>query len=247
MWLCNGAAVPGLGHDRNDFLSCQDAFKVISRRNFGCICISDGAGSAKYAREGAELTASAVIQLLSDHFFSIYNTSQDKIASKITGYVVGKIQNECARHGDGRTVRDYNATLLAVAVKGRKCLILHVGDGIIGCYSNNRLEILSHPWNGEFKNETVFITSKLAISTMDVVKTKVPYGNISYFMMSDGTAISFYSDEKRELISKKGLIQLCNLSRSLTQEDFQEMLRYNLFERISKNTLDDCSFCIMTK
>ena len=248
MWICCGSAVPGFGHERDNALSCQDVVYCLNESNFRCICLSDGAGSAKYAREGALLTVKSVSELLKRHFYSLYNQRDKSIVSKrVVECVIKTILNECSKSDDNRTLQDYYSTLLVVAIKDDKCIALHVGDGIIGSRLENKLSIVSHPWNGEFKNETVFVTSPMAIETMDIVRFRIPAGNVSFFIMSDGTSTSFYSEVKKELISQQGLHKLCDFSMTMQYKELQEVLRYNLFESISHNTSDDCSLCIMSR
>ncbi len=247
MWHLGCSAVPGFGHDRNDEKSCQDVVLKTVKKDFACICLADGAGSALYAREGASIIVKCVSSLLERHFFMIYNRSRNKVANYICDNIVSAIGKECELHQDGREIKDYNATLLAVAAKGNKIVVIHVGDGIVGSLTDGVLSVVSFPWNGEFKNETIFATSSQARSEMDIQRFGQKGKEISFFIMSDGTSASFYSEKNRDLISKAGLKQICAVSKQLDGDELDNFIHYNLFEQISKNTADDCSLCIMTK
>lgn len=240
-WKCSGAAVPGLGHDRNDYASCQDYVYFIQKKNFACISLSDGAGSAIKARDGARIISERVAKYLECHFYSLYRMSKVKIASTITNLIQKAISDV---KEEEEKLNDYNATLLVVAVKDNRAIALHVGDGIIGCGKKDKLSVLSHPWNGEFKNETVFATSRYAARYMDVIKLdNNPYD--SFFVMSDGSQTSFYSERDASLISVRGLIQFIEFFKQADVAEMKSFIDYNLFNLISKKTHDDCSMCFM--
>ena len=240
MWKYSFAAVPGLGHNRDDYTSCQDVVRGFSNENFTCVCLADGAGSAKFARLGATEIVNSTIQYIETNFVDLFEQDEAALSKMIIENCVASIKSlhekeECF------SIKDYSATLLVVAINGNKCICAHVGDGIIGVKKANGFEILSHPWNGEYKNETVFVTSETAFRTIDVKKFNLE-SEIGFFVMSDGTQNSFYSSKERKLISVKGLSQLFEFASANSMEDTNAFLDYNLFHLISQNTSDDCSF-----
>lgn len=245
MWRCSVAAVPGIGHDREDYSSCQDVVASISDAQFSCICLSDGAGSAKYARLGATEVVNATISLLKTKFSELFELDETTIAKSIIDNCVTTITSKYGSKEDF-SLSDYNATLLVVAILERKCICAHVGDGIIGVQKDGNLEVLSFPWNGEYKNVTVFITSEKAEETIDIKKFNIDK-ETAFFLMSDGTQTSFYSSRDTKLISTKGLIQIIEFALTNTTEDTNELLDYNLYNLISQNTTDDCSFGLIVK
>ena len=245
MWKCSFAAVPGLSHDRNNPSSCQDVTDALALDDFACICLSDGAGSAVFSRLGANEIINSTINLFKTEFFELYEMAEDLSSKKIIDTCINNINIKYGSK-EGFKLYEYSATLLAVAIKNNKCIVVHVGDGIIGAKRGEQLEILSHPWNGEFKNETVFVTSKEAQKHIDLKKFEMNDIN-GFFMMSDGSQTSFYSSKDKSLISKKGLLQLFEFASIYSARDTSELLEYNLFNLISKNTIDDCSLAIAVK
>ncbi len=143
-------------------------------------------------------------------------------------------------------IKDYSATLLVVAIQGDNCICAHVGDGIIGKKDDQGLEIVSFPWNGEFVNVTVFVTSKDASSIIDIQKFKLKK-EIGFFVMSDGAQKSFYC--KKALINVSVLNYYFEFASSNSTEDTSFFLENNLLNVISKipQTTDDCSFGMIVK
>lgn len=245
MWKCSFAAVPGLSHDRNNPSSCQDVTAALALDDFACICLSDGAGSAAFSRLGAIEIINSTVNLFKNEFFELYDMEEDLCSKKIIDTCVNSINTKFGSE-EGFKLYEYSATLLAVAISNNKCIVVHVGDGIIGAKKGERLEIISHPWNGEFKNETVFVTSKDAQKYIDLQKFELNEIN-GFFMMSDGSQTSFYSSKDKSLISQKGLLQIFEFASINSASDTSELIEYNLFNLISKNTIDDCSLAIAVK
>lgn len=238
MFKVSYAMVPGLSHDRSNELSCEDYISSISRKNSVVMCLCDGAGSAKHARKGAELVSSAVCSYLNRHLFSFLHMKHDKAIKKICEVSKSAVEKE------NDSITDYNCTLLAVVILKNKYLCIHIGDGVIGCLENNELHILSSPSNGEYKNQTYFITENNAENHIRIEKGSFHTNSFSVFIMSDGTSVSFFQNE--QLISKEALKQLCIANVSLPIDEMKEFLQENLYEIISINTNDDCSLGIIS-
>ena len=243
MWKCSYAAVPGRGHNQSDFTTCEDVVAGISNESVTCICLADGAGSAKFARLGASEVVQATIHLFSEKFDELFREDDSTIGKIILDNCLSSIKKTYGEVADF-DIRDYNATLLVVAIQGDNCICAHVGDGIIGKKDDQGFEIISFPWNGEFINVTIFVTSEDAPSTIDIKKFKLEK-EVGFFVMSDGTQKSFYL--KKELINVGALNQLFEVASSNSVEDTSFCLEKNLLDVISKNTMDDCSFGMMVK
>ena len=194
---------------------------------------------------GATEVVNATIKFLRSEFSGLFEMQEADIAKKIIKNCNVAITS---KYGDseGFSLSDYNATLLVVAIFKEKCICAHVGDGVIGVKRDNGLEVISFPWNGEYKNVTEFVTSQNAIDTIDIKKFTLNQES-GFFIMSDGAQTSFYSSKEEKLISVKGLTQILEFAEENSPEDTNELLDYNLFNLISKNTTDDCSFGLMVK
>ena len=129
--------------------------------------VCDGAGSARYSKKGAELAA----QSYADRLMKIAEELEHRAPGAwindalIEGVVhIRQELRNVARQDD---LRDYHTTLLAVLVGPGGGVCVHIGDGAIfgGRFSEqdgksiiNADWFLSEPENGEYANETFFIT-----------------------------------------------------------------------------------------
>lgn len=245
MWKCSFAAVPGVGHDQSDFMSCEDVVNAISDGSFACICLADGAGSAKFARLGALEVVQSTIRLFEKRFDELFEKDNSLVGKIVVDNCLISIK-EAYSESEGFDIKDYSSTLLAVAIYEDKCICVHIGDGIIGRKDETGFDVVSFPWNGEFKNVTSFVTSEDVLSSIDVKKISLEK-ETGFFIMSDGTQTSFYSSHSKELISVCGLNQLFEFASSNNAEDTSSFLEYNLHSLISKNTSDDCSIGMIVK
>lgn len=164
-WRQINASVIGLGHSMNK-VPCQDASISYSslKDNFYCSLVSDGCGSGKFSHFGSRLLCNIIPEYVNKNFDSLYEKSEDEIkriflhfideslASEINKLVEEK-KVEIDKFNPDRFVKDkeyafeikslFDATLLCVAIKDTKCLVLHCGDGVIGKIENSTISILS--------------------------------------------------------------------------------------------------------
>lgn len=64
---------------------------------------------------------------------------------------------------------------------------------MIGYLDGDTLKVASVPDNGEFANETTFVTSDKAAETMRLFKGRTA-GQAAFVLMSDGTEHSLYTN-----------------------------------------------------
>ncbi|WP_085022864.1 protein phosphatase 2C domain-containing protein [Anaerovibrio sp. JC8] len=134
------------------------------------------------------------------------------------------------------------STLLAVAVKGDRFVLMHIGDGVIGYTKDNKIKIASYPDNGEFSNVTVFTTSSDAIFSMKLLKGELN-GIDSFILMSDGTEAGLYHKKNKSLTS--ALVRVVDFVRFFPELTVRGMLVDSLKNVIQQVTVDDCSIAII--
>ena len=140
-------------------------------------------------------------------------------------------------------LKDLASTLLVAAVSDEKFFLAHLGDGVIGYLNDAGLKVASTPDNGEFSNETVFITSANAASRMRIYKGELK--SISGFiLMSDGTEQSLYNKRNKTLAPavKRLMHRTCLVSAEVLTPQLEEALGVVL-----ENTQDDCSVAILAR
>ena len=170
-WVSIGSAsVIGSSHLQSGG-ECEDAFYVKrSLDNKWCsIVLCDGAGSASKSKEAAVLVskyfAECLIELSEKLEFDKKISINDYIFLKIID-----IRDMLRNTANSVDLSDYHCTLVAVLFNSEIGLSIHIGDGIILSGSdtefnfcineNSHDQFISKPHNGEFSNETFFVTEK---------------------------------------------------------------------------------------
>lgn len=242
MWYSVQCAVMGRSHSKTE-TPCQDKTYHINENNVDVIALADGAGSAKLSHYGAELVTKKICEMLSKQFDIYYGETDGAVIKRL---IIENLIDELQKlaHSLDCELSDLASTLLVVAVCNDKYIIIHIGDGVIGCIKNDELKIASYPENGEFVNTTVFVTSKDALSAMKLIKGQLN-GITGFALMSDGTETSLYN--KREKCLAPALKRLMNLSQIMDKNCFQHELEKS-FDKVIKNaTTDDCSLIFLVE
>lgn len=168
-WTVRGAAsVMGSAHEL-DQTPCQDTHIVRTSPSgaWTCVVVCDGAGSAKFSKTGAEIASKSFADKLMEIVIELERRDPGAWINDavITGALTIRQQlRDYARQDD---LRDYHTTLLAALVGPTGGMCVHIGDGAIfggrfhekdGVSLINADWFLSEPENGEYANETYFIT-----------------------------------------------------------------------------------------
>jgi len=159
MWRSIGAKATGAAH-ATDGVPCQDAFAHAAlAADLVAIAVADGAGSAPFAKSGADIAVDRAVQYL--HNVSEFLTSD---ASTWVPAVRGAF--DAARgsiidfgRAQGIDARQF-ATTLQVALLGQTAYCYgRIGDGGgVGRFDGALIPLAPAPANG-FVNETTFLTS----------------------------------------------------------------------------------------
>jgi hypothetical protein len=235
-------SVIGRGHIKNN-TSCQDYSYVFKKDGFTSLAVCDGAGSCKYSKEGAEVVAKSICNILCNKFDNYYNLityAKDEGKKMVAAYIVSKIHkklNDKARIL-GADLKDLSSTLLFVAIKNGKYICGHIGDGVLGASKNGNFEVISTPDNGEYANSTFFITGDYAVD-----KLRIHVGSCEdidgFILMTDGSSTSLYDKKNNKLARAcdKLLNYLTKNSEHNTKIYMKNIMRNLIIDR----TLDDCS------
>ncbi|WP_188117650.1 PP2C family serine/threonine-protein phosphatase, partial [Campylobacter concisus] len=237
-----GFALRGSGHIKND-IPCQDKICYFNDKNLSIVALSDGAGSAKLSHFGAENSVNFICNEFAQNF-DLYFNQVDGIIVK--SKIIDSINNNMlhlSKEYDCE-ISAFAHTLLFVAIKDDNFILFHIGDGVIGCLRNGKIEVVSKPTNGEFVNVTIFTTSSNALQNIKIVKGKM-IDIDGFVLMSDGSEQSFY--DKRSNSLAKVLEKLFILNSILPNTALNEKL-INLFKNsVLNKTSDDCSFLMISK
>ncbi len=140
---------------------CQDSghFNVIEDVLIGVVC--DGAGSASEGQVGSEFIARKVTELLSESIRSEHFA--DKTESDYRDHLLAIIQaarselNEMALSRQLEP-REFACTLVGCIASRNGGCFFHIGDGFAIHLREDGDSVLSNPENGEYADETYFVT-----------------------------------------------------------------------------------------
>ena len=240
MWKMCQYTIAGRGHIKSN-LPCQDKTITLTKKGVCVIALADGAGSASLSHHGAQVVVESIAEYIANRFDELVNTSDGvTVKSNIIAYLLEQLKVVAEKHQC--ELKSLASTLLCVAVKDNRYMIIHLGDGVIGYLKENSINIASSPTNGEFANSTYFVTSNRAVEHLKIMKGYL--NNISGFvLMSDGSAESFHQKSTQKLVY--GLKKLMMYSALLPSKKTNDMLESLFTNVISKKTFDDCSLAVL--
>lgn len=215
MWRSGYFSEVGTSHIRGN-IPCQDSavVDISDDGNWLATTVCDGAGSAKYADEGS--------QYVSSHFNSKLLELADRLRSKPPGGWVNdsiirsviEVRDGLRLLARGDDLSDYHTTLVAVLLGPNGGLSVHIGDGavfageatvdklskkwIINAYS------ASAPENGEYANETFFITESAWLKHLRVL----PLPKVNWAVLATDGGAEFLFDNDRKSLSSAALKRL---------------------------------------
>ena len=154
-------------------MPCQDFgdFKIRDGLVYGAV--ADGAGSAKFSDVGAKLAVKTWIETAVSKFehqdmdlSAIDQLDFQALFEDISQEVLRCLEAE-AESGEF-PLRELGCTLLSFVASGDWIAAMQIGDGFIVCQSldSDEYDLLFRPDKGEFINETLFVTSKGAIDSL---------------------------------------------------------------------------------
>jgi hypothetical protein len=169
-WLYSGASVMGQSHQTSQ-IPCQDKFscKVSGDGRWLSVAVSDGAGSALNAEAGAEITSTIFCEELLGLSKQLESRAPGEWINDFVVECVLKVRNQLRNKAKSDDIKSFHCTLVAALVGPEGGFSIHIGDGSIfgGQFKNDtqrgELElnsnfVISKPENGEYTNETFFIT-----------------------------------------------------------------------------------------
>lgn len=252
-WKSCGVRAQGKDHIASG-VTCQDNVAELAQNGVHAIALSDGGGSRKYSEVGSEHATKAACALLCARFDEIYARLEEIDAAgaqaprkllalrlEILDVVLGALRAQVTAE---RTMRDFGCTLQFAAVKDGRYIVGHVGDGVIaGLYQrglSRRVQVLSHPENGDNPNVTFFITDHDAKDHL-----RMGHGECrqleGILMMSDGPEEVLYSQGGMHQNTAK----LFDNFRGVPRAEYAAALTKFLTGNIARHSFDDLSLNLL--
>jgi hypothetical protein len=196
--ICVARAVIGPGHVQSD-RPCEDSFATVPSGDGGWVSavVCDGCGSAAHALEGAEFISDFVSAQLVTMAAEIARRGPGEWLVDAIVRILAELR-EVMRREFGEDIADYAATIVGAMVSRNGGFILHVGDGIASSFAlsdgTGGLEITlvdqSDPKNGEYANETFYVTDRDWIKNVRITPV---HGTDCLLLCSDGAQPLFYN------------------------------------------------------
>lgn len=237
--------VRGRGHEA-DGTRGQDRTAYLKLGGVQALCLADGAGSAPLSEFGAQAVVDEGCAILVDRFAELSEENNaDRARSLIMDGLLARL--EVAARGLECEVAEIPSTFLAVAASRNRFIAAHVGDGAIGYVKNGDLRIVSAPDNSEFANETTFVTSAGAVTSLRLFRGPLD-GVEGFILMSDGTSDSLLDQQSHRLAPAcaKLITFVGNAPRrQVRNPEHKKRLRRIMDTQIRAATRDDCSIGIL--
>ena len=230
------AVYPGTRHLREE-IPCQDCAVVLRREETVCCALADGAGSRSRSELGADCVTQTVAALLSEHFEELWAMEEAALSAMVIDHCVkalGELEPPiyelactllfCAAHRDGRYLAG------------------HLGDGVMIQEEDGELSVFSPPENGEYQNETYFITGPDAREHLRIRRGCWTEAG-ALLVMSDGTAESLY--HYADGVPAAACRTLAAWLRNGEEDVISQALQSNLEHTFSRHTSDDMSLILL--
>ena len=223
-------------------IPCEDASFAVSADGVSVVCIADGAGSKQYthARYGSQACVKTISDLLIKHFDAIYNENREAASRSLIIASIHVRFAELMREHKLRSIEQLSCTLLFVAVKDRRMLIGHIGDGLTVKVTSSGVSPITMPQNGTNASSTYFVTANHAADYLRLVKTTTDDCH-AVVLMTDGVQDAVYDESK-------GLVKPVVARMADTLSNGREKGEAELKDIIGKfvvgasNNSDDASF-----
>ncbi|MBR2523689.1 MAG: protein phosphatase 2C domain-containing protein [Clostridiales bacterium] len=228
----------------NRGVPCEDNSIAVEKNGVSCVVVADGAGSKQYthARFGSKACCEAISELLTEHFDALYNENRD---AAIKSLIIARIHVAFAdiiKEMELESIEQLSCTLLFTAVKDRRVIAGHIGDGLIVGVTTDGLSPLTMPQNDP-AGHTYFVTANHAADYLRLVKTTTDNLH-AICLMTDGVQDSVY-DENSGLV--KPVVARMAETFSSGRESGENEIRSILEKFIvgASNTSDDSSFGVL--
>lgn len=225
-------------------IPCEDSSIAVQRDGVSCVVIADGAGSKQYthARFGSKSACDTVSELLINYFDELYYENRE---AAVRSVIIAAVHIGFANLIDKMkldTLDRLSCTLLFCAVKDRRVLIGHIGDGLIAGVSPTGIRPLTMPQN-ERDGSTYFVTAPHAGDYLRLVKTTTDDLH-GIALMTDGVQDNVYDENSglcKPVIAR--MIDTALGGREKSEKEISAILSQYIVG--ASNASDDASFGIL--
>ena len=222
-----------------DNIPLEDVVKLVNKENFKFFGVADGAGSAKYAKESAEIILSMLSFELEIN--SIKYLQSKNIEASLKKYIESVLYTYSILNNI--EFKELCSTLVAIAIFGEHYIQIHIGDGLlISIDNNNKLKLLSEPYHGRFANYTVFCNTVEQNDRVRVKRGKTEDIKNGFLVCSDGIEDSLYDSATGKI--SEVVTDMINWLDEYSEDEVSDILEHNLKVHFAEESGDDLSIVI---
>ena len=216
---------------------CQDRAEVFRENGTVCAALADGAGSRASSHVGAACVTHHISRLVCREFEELWAMADGPLARYLTESCIRELSRQ------KQPTNDLACTLLFFA--GRpdgRFLSGHLGDGIQIRITGGTASVFSPPENGDYQNETYFITTEDAASRLRLRRGILPPSG-ALLMMSDGMAESLY--QRDTATPAAACLRMASWLQEGEEDVISQALAENMDRVFSRHSRDDLSLVIL--
>lgn len=188
---------------RRDGIPCQDFGRLVQvDENTVLAVLSDGAGSAPVSHLGARSAVESVLPLIRDRLLAAPGR-RGKVSELSVEELFDGVVNHCksaiwrTANDNRRPASDLACTLTVVAIAPNGIAAMQVGDGaVVARLKNETYRLFLSPTEGEYVNETVFVTDTDAEARQQIRALSGPVRFVS--AATDGLTRVFVDQRTRQ-------------------------------------------------
>jgi hypothetical protein len=213
----------------------QDATHCLVTDDVLVAIVCDGAGSVPEGRTGSDFIACALVEELSSTLRADRNLTQVRAdgGARLEATIRCAVEAARTRLADLAASRqlalhDFSCTLVGCVASPSGGCFFHIGDGFAIARGAAGDCVLSRPENGEYADETYFVTDENWMNHLRLTPLPAPERGSVIGLMSDGTA-PFAVDRARSGFFRPFIDPIAAFLREATTPNGNEALR-NLLE-----------------
>ena len=193
MWRVFSASTTGKRNLEHD-VAGQDACHCLVSGEVLVAVVCDGAGSAREARTGSDFIARTLVEQLSSIVGAPSDTGlRGEVDGGLEATIRAAIENVRSQLADlaasrALTLEDFSSTLVGCVCSPVGGCFFHIGDGFAIQQTESGESVVSLPENGEYADETYFVTDPNWKDHLRVTPLPAPERGCVIGLMSDGTA-----------------------------------------------------------
>lgn len=255
LWKYISSSVTGASHAETN-TPCQDSCicEVIDGSSGSRVLVvvaSDGAGSAKRAEAGSDLTCSFLVEQLKLHLANgarVRDLKRDRVETWIS-----ELRDEIALRAEaeeGLSVRDFAATLLATVIDEDSAAFFQVGDGAIVIPGDEEETYgwVFWPQQGQYANETNFVTDQNARLKLEFALVSHRVDEVAVFTDGVQSLALHYESRQAHTPFFLSVFRWLRSAPNGRLNEFQDsLISFLNSEKINERTDDDKTLALATR